>query len=64
MKRLNEQRHDMAIKCVQLGIYENIIEAKKGQHMKPTMVSMVAPNICSDMIPNAYQIWTQIMANI
>lgn len=27
-KRLDEQRHDMAIKCVQLGVYRNIIEAK------------------------------------
>ena len=25
LKRLDEQRHEMAIKCVQLGIYENVI---------------------------------------
>ena len=27
-KQLDEARHDMAIKCVQLGIYKNIVEAQ------------------------------------
>lgn len=27
-KRLDEMRHDMAIKCVQLGIYPNVVKAK------------------------------------
>ena len=27
-RRIEEQRHDMAIKCVQLGIYTNIVQAK------------------------------------
>ena len=31
MKRINEQRHEMAIKCVQLGIYKDIYEALEGQ---------------------------------
>ena len=26
-KRMNEQRHEMAIKCVELGIYKDIYEA-------------------------------------
>jgi exonuclease III len=28
-RRLDEQRHDMAMKCVQMGIYPNIIKAKE-----------------------------------
>ena len=30
MKRLNEQRHEMAIKCVKLGIYKDTYEALEG----------------------------------
>jgi hypothetical protein len=30
-KRLNEQRHQVALKCVQLGIYKDIYEANNDQ---------------------------------
>lgn len=29
MKRVEEMRHDMAIKCVQLGVYPNVVKAKE-----------------------------------
>jgi hypothetical protein len=33
-KRIEEQRHELAMQCVSLGIYKDVYEAKEGRRRK------------------------------